>query len=251
MSSNQRACDAAWSSFANSEPAPTHKDCFYAGWVARKGAIETGDDRAKMATRLLRSAHNELTLDPDNQALAARIREWLDDSPAETSVPLDGALAVLHAHVSAQSDANLDIAFTRISAEIARLRRAHDTSGDVFSRFQIGTIFQKKENGNIVALTPEGGNTVIPRDETDGDLLAAAKALLSARDDAATVSATLQLREAVRGKPIPSFRGKPCTCDNCLGSSVPCRVEAGERLGELWYCRKAAESPLKAGDNHG
>lgn len=37
----------------------------------------------------------------------------------------------------------------------------------------------------------------------------------------------------------PAVKGKPCTCDNCLGSSVPCRVEAGERLGELWYCRKA------------
>jgi hypothetical protein len=36
-------------------------------------------------------------------------------------------------------------------------------------------------------------------------------------------------------------RGKPCTCDNCLGSSTTCRVEAGEKLGELWYCRKAAE----------
>lgn len=36
-------------------------------------------------------------------------------------------------------------------------------------------------------------------------------------------------------------RGKPCTCDNCLGSSTSCRVDAGERLGDLWYCRKRAE----------
>ncbi len=37
-------------------------------------------------------------------------------------------------------------------------------------------------------------------------------------------------------------RGKPCTCDNCLGSSTSCRVDAGERLGDLWYCRKRAEN---------
>jgi hypothetical protein len=39
-------------------------------------------------------------------------------------------------------------------------------------------------------------------------------------------------------------RGKPCTCDNCLGSSCACRIEAGERLGELWYCRKQHENPI-------
>jgi hypothetical protein len=39
-------------------------------------------------------------------------------------------------------------------------------------------------------------------------------------------------------------RGKPCTCDNCLGSSCACRVEAGERLGDLWYCRKQYENPI-------
>jgi hypothetical protein len=33
--------------------------------------------------------------------------------------------------------------------------------------------------------------------------------------------------------------GKPCTCDNALGSSRPCGVDAGERLGELWFCEKA------------
>lgn len=36
--------------------------------------------------------------------------------------------------------------------------------------------------------------------------------------------------------------GKTCTCDNCLGSSRPCSIDAGERLGELWYCRKLADS---------
>lgn len=41
-------------------------------------------------------------------------------------------------------------------------------------------------------------------------------------------------------------RGKPCTCDNCLGSSTSCRVEAGERLGELWYCQKAANKNSSA-----
>lgn len=43
-----------------------------------------------------------------------------------------------------------------------------------------------------------------------------------------------------------SPRGKPCTCDNALGSSCACRVDAGERLGDLWYCRKRAESAEKA-----
>lgn len=37
-------------------------------------------------------------------------------------------------------------------------------------------------------------------------------------------------------------RGKPCTCDNCLGSSCACYVDTGGQLGELWYCRKRAES---------
>ena len=32
---------------------------------------------------------------------------------------------------------------------------------DVFSLFPIGTIFQKKENGNIVAMTPDGRTTVV------------------------------------------------------------------------------------------
>jgi len=41
----------------------------------------------------------------------------------------------------------------------------------------------------------------------------------------------------------PAPRGKPCTCDNCLGSSCACRVDAGEKIGELWYCWKRAESP--------
>jgi hypothetical protein len=40
-------------------------------------------------------------------------------------------------------------------------------------------------------------------------------------------------------------RGKPCTCSNSLGSSISCPVESGAQLGELWYCRKAAESHLK------
>lgn len=39
------ARDEAWHSFANSEPAPTHRDCFRAGWVYGKGyarsAVET------------------------------------------------------------------------------------------------------------------------------------------------------------------------------------------------------------------
>lgn len=43
-------------------------------------------------------------------------------------------------------------------------------------------------------------------------------------------------KEKVTLKP----RGKPCTCDNCLGSSCACRVDSGEQLGELWYCQKRA-----------
>jgi hypothetical protein len=43
-------------------------------------------------------------------------------------------------------------------------------------------------------------------------------------------------------------RGKCCTCDNCLGSSTSCRVDAGERLGDLWYCEKRyRESQAKTG----
>lgn len=37
-------------------------------------------------------------------------------------------------------------------------------------------------------------------------------------------------------------RNKPCTRDNCLGSSTSCRVEADERLGELWHRRKRTHS---------
>lgn len=33
--------------------------------------------------------------------------------------------------------------------------------------------------------------------------------------------------------------GKPCTCDNSLGSSCACRAESGARLGDLWFCDKA------------
>lgn len=51
-----------------------------------------------------------------------------------------------------------------------------------------------------------------------------------------------ELTEAAQlARPKPP-RGKPCTCDNCLGSSCPCRVDAGERLGDLWYCRKQADA---------
>lgn len=40
--------------------------------------------------------------------------------------------------------------------------------------------------------------------------------------------------------------GKRCTCDNCLGSSRPCGVENGERLGALWYCGKAWDEVQRA-----
>ncbi len=42
-----------------------------------------------------------------------------------------------------------------------RLECARETDGDVFSRFPVGTLFQKHESGTIVALTPDGGNTAI------------------------------------------------------------------------------------------
>jgi hypothetical protein len=35
-------------------------------------------------------------------------------------------------------------------------------------------------------------------------------------------------------------RGKPCTCDTSCGGSIPCYVESGGTLGELWYCQKRA-----------
>jgi hypothetical protein len=33
-------------------------------------------------------------------------------------------------------------------------------------------------------------------------------------------------------------RGKRCTCDTSNGGSIPCYVESGGKLGELWYCAK-------------
>lgn len=47
---------------------------------------------------------------------------------------------------------------------IAFVSNAHETSDDVFKRFPVGTIFQKHAKGNIAVLTPDGGNTVIPRE---------------------------------------------------------------------------------------
>jgi hypothetical protein len=46
---------------------------------------ETPDNRMQMAERLLRSAHRELSLSPDDKALTARIGEWLDGSHVKTS----------------------------------------------------------------------------------------------------------------------------------------------------------------------
>lgn len=53
-----------------------------------------------------------------------------------------------------------------------------------------------------------------------------------------TAVATYAGMPAVRPEPY----GKPCTCDNALGGSCLCYVEAGGKLGQLWYCRKAAEA---------
>lgn len=43
-------------------------------------------------------------------------------------------------------------------------------------------------------------------------------------------------------KPAPleaAAQGKPCTCPDT--SATVCGVERGHKLGELWYCRRAAE----------
>jgi len=37
---------------------------------------------------------------------------------------------------------------------------------------------------------------------------------------------------------VPAPRGKPCTCPDT--SATACGVERGHRLGELWYCQRAA-----------
>jgi|SRR6185312_16383405 len=38
-----------------------------------------------------------------------------------------------------------------------------------------------------------------------------------------------------------ALRGKPCTCSDTAVSA--CGVAQGDRLGELWYCRRAAQEP--------
>ncbi len=43
----------------------------------------------------------------------------------------------------------------------------------------------------------------------------------------------------VAGNAKEKPRGKPCTCPDT--SSTACGVERGNKLGELWYCRRAAE----------
>jgi|GEM_PF-6511781 len=35
--------------------------------------------------------------------------------------------------------------------------------------------------------------------------------------------------------------GKRCTCDTSNGGSIPCYVESGGKLGELWHCAKAGQ----------
>lgn len=62
------------------------------------------------------------------------------------------------------------------------------------------------------------------------DKLVAEKRVLEAALDALSGARTAKAKV----KP----RGKPCTCDNCLGSSISCHVEAGGQLGDLWYCVK-------------
>ncbi len=37
---------------------------------------------------------------------------------------------------------------------------------------------------------------------------------------------------------VPAPRGKPCTCPDT--SATACGVERGHKLGELWYCQRAA-----------
>lgn len=97
-----------------------------------------------------------------------------------------------------------------------------------------------KEWANYVRVTHNGqtlyleNDAIEPEDKSFG------------RDLGWIVDAILQAYELGRidGSSVetPAPRGKPCTCDNCLGSSTSCRVEAGERLGDLWYCRKSAEA---------
>jgi hypothetical protein len=44
--------------------------------------------------------------------------------------------------------------------------------------------------------------------------------------------------------PVESEReqaGKRCTCDTSRGGSIPCYVESGGKLGDLWYCAKARQ----------
>jgi len=71
--SDSEARDAAWHSFANSEPAPSHRDCFRAGWVCGKGyarsAVETSRDTEDAARyRFLRQPGNAIVYAADPNA---------------------------------------------------------------------------------------------------------------------------------------------------------------------------------------
>lgn len=46
--------------------------------------------------------------------------------------------------------------------------------------------------------------------------------------------------ERPRMETSPAQRGKPCTCDTSCGGSIPCYVDGGGKLGELWDCQKRA-----------
>lgn len=57
------------------------------GWAVLGLAVETADERAALADRLLRSAYRELNLTPGNTALCARIHEWLSPQVKTSTDP--------------------------------------------------------------------------------------------------------------------------------------------------------------------
>jgi len=110
LTSNERvadraAHDQAWTSFANSEPAPTHKDCFHAGWVAGKGyarsQVETTSDLQQRINLALRVAKNKGPSEALDEVMEILAPEQYGPSEKATA-PIPGipglSTAIRHGH---------------------------------------------------------------------------------------------------------------------------------------------------------
>jgi hypothetical protein len=74
------AREEAWHSFANSEPAPTHKDCFHAGWVSGKGYARLAPETSVQPVTWRRLIDSAYTLKPEwiytNQRPTVAPEKW-------------------------------------------------------------------------------------------------------------------------------------------------------------------------------